>query len=247
MGVDAGTPPGLWERVRKIAAEEVAKFMRSGFLRNASITGGGLSIRGGFLRLLAGGVQTFYVGPVTPAMPDGSAQQGWIVRREDGSTALALYDPDPASGGFFQFLALYDRAGNIVMSDDTDSGQGLARPYVPGTFHRTRYADFSVSTVSGTWETLWDTYLPKQHPRLAVGYRASMDTSGTSGEVRVMVGTTQVGATTAEGFAITTRDIGPAPVPGGHMETLRVEIQARRLSTSGALRVEPLYVRGVQS
>lgn len=37
-------PPDLWDKIRAIAADEVAKFARSGFLRNASISGGRLTI-----------------------------------------------------------------------------------------------------------------------------------------------------------------------------------------------------------
>jgi hypothetical protein len=137
MGVDAAMPPGLFERIRQMIREETGKLLRSGLLRNASISEGGLTIKGGFLRMksaAAGGVDTFYVGPITPALPDGSYQPGVIVRRNDGTTALLLWDPIPDPGGpngYSQFLGWYDRTGHAIVTDDTDSGQGIARPWLP--------------------------------------------------------------------------------------------------------------------
>lgn len=247
MGLDAGTPPGLWERVRSIAADEVAKFMRSGFLRNASISGGGLTIRGGFLRLMFGDVPLLHVGPVLPAAPDGTPQQGLLIRRSNGTLAMAMYDssPDDATAPN-QALTWWDRTNHIVMSDDTFSGQGIARPYVVGGFGRHRFADWDVATTSASFETLFTTHFYKQHPRLEVSLRASMDTAATTGEVRVMVDGVQLGATTAESFAITTRYFVGA-VAGNHMTPLLVEIQGRVTSGTGALKVESRYWAGKQS
>lgn len=248
MTAEAQLPRGWRGLVQKMIDDSIARFARSGFLRNASVTGGaGLTVAdGGAWRLTAAdGTEIFYVGPVDPPMPDGSPQPGVIVRRGDGTVVLMLYDVDPTV--FQQALNWYDRGGNVVLADDTASGQGLARPYIPGGFHRTRFADFTVTSTSATFETLWDARLPKQHPRLEVGYRASMDTAATTGEVRVLVNGVQLGATTAEAFLVATRFIGPAAVAGNHLDTLLVEIQGRRTSAGGALRVEPLYVRGVQS
>lgn len=251
MTQEAGVPPEFWGRVEQIAAREVAKQARSGSTRNASITGGRYTIKGGALVVeSADGAESVWFGPVTPTLPDGTYQPGMILWREDGSIALALYDPDPDPGGpgdYKQFLAIYDRAGNIVQSDDTDSGQGLARPFIGGGFARARFADWGVSTTSGTFETLWETRLYKQQPRLEVGYRASMDTAATTGEVRVLVDGVQLGATSSEAFAISTRIAGPGAIAGGHMQFVTVAIQARRTSASGALRVEPLYWTGRQS
>ena len=251
MGVDAATPPGLWERVRQIAQQEVAKLLRSGLLRNASISDGGLTIKGGFLRLLDKvlGVDLFYVGPVNPPRADGTPQQGWIVRRADGSVVLLLLDalPTDSGGALNQALNWFDRSRNVVLADDTDSGQGMARPHLNGGWSRTRFGDITVSTTSSSFETLWDTRLTKPQPKLEVWYRASMDTAGTTGEVRVLVNGQPFGAVQAQGFVLATQVVGPLPVAGDHMDTLVVEIQGRRSSASGALRVEPLPWFGRQS
>jgi hypothetical protein len=248
MGVDAGTPPGLVDRIRQIAAEEVRKFARSGFLRNASISDGGLTIRGGFLRMLFGDVQLFYIGPVSPNLADGSPQQGWIVRRADGSTVLSMRDafPEDDGGVLRQALNWYDRTGNSTFADDTNSGQGLARPYLPGTFYRSDYADW-VAVSGGTFVTKFRARMTKQQPQLYVRAWASNDTSGATGEVRILVNGTQWGPTRATAFSISEFEWGPLTVAGDHMSTLVVEMQARVASGAGAVRLEPSRLEGRQS
>ena len=95
MPQEAAIPRGLWGRIEKLIDEKIAAFARSGPLRNASISGGaGLTIKdGGVLRLQAAdGTATFYVGPIQSSpLPDGSPQPGMVMRRNDGSAALALY------------------------------------------------------------------------------------------------------------------------------------------------------------
>lgn len=246
------TPPGLLERILLEVDKRIAQFARSGFLRNARITQGGITIVGGFLRVRnsADTISQFLVGGLTPALPDGTLQPGILIRREDGTNALALYDPtpDPSSpGGFQQFLAIYDRSGNIIFSDDTNSGQGVARPYVGGAFVRARYADWNIATTSSTFETLWRGEVVKQHPQMSVATLSSMDTAGATGELRVMVDGVQLGSTATIGYAQTTTLFGPGVVAGAHMKVLTVEIQGRRTSAAGALKVEPLHLLGRQS
>ncbi len=252
MGVDAGTPPGLFERMRMIAADEVAKFMRSGFLRNASSSEGGLTIKGGFLRLLTsatgGGVSTFYVGPITDSpLPDGSPQMGMVMRRNDGTAVLALYDPLPGADGFNQFLGWFDRAGAVVFSDDTNAGQGHARPWLHGGFSAERFADFRYSVTDSNFVTVARALVTKQQPRLEVGVRASTTAADTTGEVLVLVNGVQLGATQTEQFSISTRFYGPLPVAGDYGAGLTVEIQGRRTAGAGALRIEPYGWRTQQS
>ncbi len=248
MGVDAATPPGFWERIRQIVRDEIAKLLRSGLLRSASIGEGGLTLRGGFLRLLFGDREVFYIGPVAPASTDGTPQQGWIVRRADGTSVLDLYDAIPGTGAnpFNQALNWRDRGGNIVFADDTDSGQGMARPYIGGQFHARQFANWSYTVTATEWTTVAQAFVFKQQPQLSVGVRAGMDTTGTTGEVRVLVENVQLGPITSEGFATANRYF-TGPVAGAHMEILTVEIQGRRTSATGALRLEPIYWMGRQS
>jgi hypothetical protein len=245
---EAAAPPGFWARVQQMIDTSIGKAMRSVSPRGASLSEGDFTITGGTLKVLApDGGNSFWLGSIVPALPDGSYQPGFILRREDGTLAAALFDPTPVPGDYHQFFALYDRAGNVIVSDDTNSGQGIARPYVPSAFYPSRFADFTASSTAAAFETVFDARVPKQHPCLEVGYRASMDTTGTTGEVRVMVNGVQLGATSTEGFAVASRFTGSFPVAGAHLSQLIVEIQARRTSATGALRVEPLYCMGRQT
>jgi hypothetical protein len=63
---------------------------------------------------------------------DGSPQAGVSLYREDGSIAAFLGDSNPTVPPFKQSWQMYDRAGNVVMADDTNGGKGLAQPYVGG-------------------------------------------------------------------------------------------------------------------
>jgi hypothetical protein len=239
---EANVPPGWRGQIIKWIDERVAAFASSGFLRNARITGGaGLSIvDGGRIALVAAdGTTIFYVGPVLPRLPDDTRQPGWLVTRADGTRVLALYDADTSDGVLRQALNWYDRAGNIVLADDTDGGQGLARPWVPGVWERARHTDWPLVT-STSFETVYRAKMPKQNPRLFTSVWAWNDTGGATGEVRVMVSAAQLGSTVTTGnAAITEYSFGPAAVAGSHTGELTVEIQARIASGGGGLRIAP--------
>lgn len=248
MGIEAGTPPGLMEKIRQIAAEEVAKFIRSGFMRNASIgEGGSFTLKGGQIRAEypqseGGGLAGFF-GRIVSALDGTYLGTGWLIQAPDG-TDMFTARSDAASGA--TWVNLYDSHGTIIVGNDTYSGQGLARPFVGGGFARARFTDWSVSTTSATFETLYSTLVYKQHPRLEVSVRASMDTAATTGEVRVLVDGVQLGATSSEGFVLSTRYFTGA-IAGSHMEPVLVEIQGRVAGGAGALRVESRYWMGKQS
>lgn len=254
MTQQAATPAGFWDRVDQAVERGVAKYVRAGLLNNASISSGaGLRIAPGSKlviqhptgnTMLQAGIydvnHSFDLG-------DGSYQPMLLLYRADGTLAFSMYDPDPTSAGYQQFLAVWDRGGNIIVSDDTNSGQGMARPYLSGGFEPARYADFAFSTTSATFETVAHQYVSKQQPRMRVRVQASMDTSATTGEIRVLVDGVQLGSTSTESFAISTRDFGPAPIAGTHEQLVHVEIQGRITSASGSLKIQPLRWETLQS
>lgn len=246
----APIPSDFWGRIRQMIVEEVAKFFRSGPLRNASISDGGLTIRGGFFRVIGGVANLFYVGPYGPAAGDGTVQQGMTVRRFDGTAALSLYDAFPGATGedFDQALTWHDREGNAVVADDTNSGQGLARPYIPGALYPARFADY-LSTTAGTFETIYRAELPKQHPRLRVAVYAATDTAGTTGQIRCLVEGDQFGAQFDVDNSVQTTCVwGPEFLPdAAHMSTVHIEVQARRTGGAGQVRIAPISAQGMQS
>lgn len=250
MGADAAVPPGLLERVRQIVTDELGKLLRSGLLRNASISEGGLTIKGGFLRLLASvtGTTLFYVGPYGPSGPDGTPQQGMYVRRADGTAVLAMFDafPDTDGGLFNQALNWYGRTGGVVFSDDTDSGQGIARPYLPGVFYRSRNQDWPTADDT-SWTTVYRARMVKQQPRLLVQAWA-VATEGGTGEMRVVVNGVELAPpVTVSGSLVAEYTFGPTPVDGAHMAALTVELQVRMVSGPGGVQSSPSRLEGRQS
>jgi hypothetical protein len=243
-------PPGLEGRIKQWIRDEVAKLLRSGFLRSASIGEGGLTLRGGFFRLRNRGDSSnaFYIGPLNPALPDGTAQQGWIVRRDDGTTVLMLRDVDVADGQVNQALNWYDRSGNIVLADDTDGGQGLARPYVPFAFYRSRDVDWPTIT-STSFQTVYRARGFKQQPKLYAEAWGWNDTGSATGEVRVLVNGVQLGGiASTDNTAVKLLNFGPDAVAGDHTSTiLSIEIQARVASGSGGVRVGAAWAEGRQT
>lgn len=245
---DQLTMEGLARRLLELE-QKVTDAQRSSTARQLTVSGGaGITINDlGALRLVDNDGQTiFYVGPLGETRPDGEPQPGIAFFRDDGSFAFALYDNDIASGGYQQFWSFWDRQVNIVMSDDADSGQGLARPYIPGGFYRDRFADW-LGVAGTTFETVYKATIFKQHPKLVVGHRSSMDTGGATGEIRVLVNGSLFGTVQSIGFGLGSALVGPLAVPGGHMSAVTVEIQARRTAGTGSARVEPYTLYGVQS
>lgn len=252
MTQEAAVPDKFHEQIRQIAREEAAKVYRSASNRNASISEGGrLTIKGGALVVEApNGDMSVYFGGVLPALPDGTGQPGFVLYREDGSIAAALYDPFPepdGPGDYKQFFAIYDRSGNRILSDDTASGQGMSRPFLPGVFYPSRDTDWPTVT-SSTFTTVYRAQMPHQHPTLFATAWGTSDTSGGVGEIRMMVNGTQLDVTKTTSFGtVAGFNFGPAAAAGTYLSTLTVEVQARLASGTGGVRVGVGRLEGRQS
>lgn len=248
MTQEGATPPGYHEQIRRMIREELARLMYSGSSRNMSVgEGGSLTIKGGRLVVrypeADGGGIGAYFGDLYEQSTGAYAGTGLVVQNKDG-TDMLVARTDEASGG--AWVNLYDTGGRIIAGNDTNSGQGLARPYVPGVFYRADYDDWPAET-STAFVTKYRARMPKQHPRLYVRAWTSNDTSGATGEVRVLVNGAVWGAAQATAFAISEKVWGPAPVDGAHMDTLVVELQARMVSGAGGVRCAPSRLDGQQS
>lgn len=215
--------------------------------RSMSISDGGQMIvrgRDGKTLVLLGRIDN----PARNA-PDGKPQMGFYLFRSTGEIALSVEDALPTVDGFQQYLALWDRSGNIIAGDDTTSGQGLARPWLPVPFY-----DYPAEPTQTTTSTSFTTLqraaaYPKQLPQITVG--VVVETSaGTTGEVRLfdtthgaVVGSVlSIPANTFAGY-----NIGPAPIGGNHMDGLDLDIQARRTGGTGTVGVRVVTAYGVQS
>lgn len=206
------------------------------------------SISSGGWSVFAGGVEVLRIGDLGNAFvsPDGVRQLGLVLRRTDGTTALSILDGTP-SDPFNQSLCVWDRSGNVVLSDDTESGEGIARPWIPLDVHRENVGTWD-TTSSGTFGTLQRALGYKQHPMLHVYTQVTTD-PGTAGEVQALCNGTQIGATLAvpAGGAGQLDVVEAVPAGVAFGDLLDVEIQARRTSGAGQVYIRTWFVYGRQT
>jgi hypothetical protein len=253
--LESAVPADWMDRVQKLVDDRVSAAI-AGILRNARITGGqGLTVGGGGTFTVAGGRfrvqypdnlgggEAVYSGDIySGGVYVGT---GFLVQAPDG-TDMILARQDLGGG---HRVELYDSGNRIIVGNDATSGQGLARPYLDSAPRLTRYVDwptFTLATID-VWETVHSWSHVKQHPRLEACVYASMDTAATAGEMRIMVDGIQLGSTAALAFAQGPNFFGPANVAGAHMAVLDVQVQIRRTTATGAVRLTPAYCRGKQS
>ncbi|MEV6124370.1 hypothetical protein AB0M23_28335 [Streptomyces sp. NPDC052077] len=237
-------PPDPTSLARRVATleRELRELRAARRLEKASVGKGGLRIvDGGRLAMdTPQGVRMVDIGQITAAQydhGDGTPQQGVQLRREDGTLFLACFSYPP-SGFDWQAWALYDRTGSVVVAEDTNSGQGLARPYleVPmGPSYEGGW-DYWPRTSSTTATPLWEGIVYKQLPRVAVVVRASMDTSGATGELDLTIGGIAQEPPVPVSFSVGYITLGPYPLDYAHMDQITLAVRGRRTSGTGALR-----------
>lgn len=247
MAQEAAVPRDLWQEIEKMIDRKIARYARSGPLRSSAISEGGLTIKGGTLQVKFpdshGGETAVFFGDLWSTVDGSYLGTGLLIQAEDG-TDIASFSTNAPAGTTTAHL--HDGGNRIIVANDGNSGMGLARPYIPGGFYRADFADWV--TVTGTsFVTKFRARLPKQHPKLYVRAWASNDTSGATGEVRLLVNGVPWGPTQATAFSITEYVWGPLAVDGDHMSDLVVELQARVVSGSGGVRLEPSRLEGQQS
>ena len=213
------------------------------------LDGGDVVGQGGSLRFInADGVLQVYMGPIFyGSVPAGS---GMILYRHNGGIYFSLEGTDPDS----QFWALRDEVGNIVASDDSAAGQGLATPYIPLGAYPTRllltFATDGEQTTSSTFGPLWTIHGHKQHPRLRVGVYVYTDVAGTNAEIRLRdntAGTVVAGPTAVSATSTPTVYDLTGPIAGAHLAEIKAEVEVRRTSGTGTVWVQLAYAEGIQS
>jgi hypothetical protein len=182
------------------------------------------------------------------AIPDGSGrnQQVFALGRDDGTIAFALADLGTVlDHPHQQNWAFYDRGANIVFADDTDSGQGIARPYIPlGAFMPNTYP--TETTTSSSFVTLQTLVGFKQQPKVVMQVLVRADDPSTDGEIRVIDqdGNVIGGVQTVSAGAFGYINIGPAALPGAHELAISLNIQARRTSGTGTIGIRGISAWG---
>lgn len=219
-------PANLLDRVLRLERELAEVRKRTGL--------GNAVSRGSFRFLDDAGNERIYFGPLFYG--PSQAGVGFQFRRHNGPVVLSLEGSDPAD----QFIAIRDEQNNIIFSDDAASGQGLARPYIPIPFVSHSVVVPTDTTTSATFTGLLSARYKKQHPKLYAQVLCRASDGTTSGEVRIIKvsGAVQIGGTGTIGLgAYGLVAIGPGDVPGGHLEEMELEVQARRTAGAGTIGV----------
>lgn len=247
----AAIPQDLLDRVRSLE-RQVRELTGRAQMRPAlnRISGGRVVIaEGGSLEVLApDGTGLFGVGQFSSYYnhPDGSPQQGLIVQREDGTTALSVRAfPDSQLGGAgTQAVSIWDRTGHQVLSDDTTSGRGLGSPALPLPFQPLRAGGEVIE--SSTFQNCWFAGVQAHNPvaSLQVEFGAA---PGATAEVLVQYrlasqsAWTNVGSDTSStpssASGVVWKDTWfTFPLDGAQFEQLIfVRVQARQRSGSGGV------------
>lgn len=177
---------------------------------------------------------------------DGNLVYGVAGFRYNGSIAFWSFDT-PSGGGY---TSLWDEAGNICVSTDTISGNGLATPYLPIPFVSNSTVVPTDTTTSGTFATLQFAKHKLQHPKLWAFVLCRASDGSTSGEVQVLVGGNALGAAQAIGLGeYGYKTFGPTAIPVAytHLGAVDIEIQARRTAGAGTIGVRVVGAYGQQT
>lgn len=234
--------PSQNDRIKKLE-DRLRRLETRRSLGNSTVSAGDLSVtNGGAFRVID---QDGHVVAIIGALPspdfdrsDGSRQPGLAFYREDGSTAAFLGDLNAATPPYKQAWQQFDRAGNIVVADDTNGGKGLANPYVGGGvfFTDTDYTRWP-RTTSGTFGDIAFGYYTVQNARLQWDILTTSDT-GAAGQCRLLVNGAQVDAVQSVTTAFTLWRKFTVPLPAGVDigSVVPVQLQARRTSgTTGSI------------
>lgn len=220
-------PTNLIDQVMALR-KEVAELRKRVGIGNATISGGTFTVRqdGAIQMMDAAGNLILYFGP------DDAGRQIIRIRRDGGRNVLYTHTIDNGE----QYWALTDRAGTIVVSDDTVSGAGLARPWIPVSFERVRSVDMPKVT-SGSFETVWEANFNRSHPYIEL-YTVDGCDGATTAAAQVVItdpaGNSRVADTWTNGPGLGRHYRGPYALPGeAYSGAVRVSVQYRRTSGTG--------------
>jgi hypothetical protein len=268
-----GMPPDdSWiARELKDLQRQIVELRAARTLEAATIGAGGITVDGGSISIKQGGAiavydqnsgrLVFYVGRAgfnsTPA--EGYTDQMVVqVFRDDGSAALQLADLNATPGhAHQQAWQSFDRTGHVVMADDTNSGTGLARPYLSlGQFEDISAASIPVTT-SATFVDLQWTAAYRQHPKANLSVIVYSSDGATTGTVQIadVPGNVIGSPLSVTGSEFTLLNIGPTAWPTGSWsgpdEILGgpavLKLQAKRTAGTGNIGAKVIGAYGVQS
>lgn len=255
MGVlsDAAVPAGDGPRARAEIEREVASNRTSRGLEASSLGAGGLRVNGGDITIDNNGSLIIRGGEFELIDPNGerivflgtlaNGAVGWTFRYDDGSP---LFNRQGTPGQ--QLFAFWDPAGNIIISNDAETGFGLGRPWLALPLPQPTGVSHWQSTTSGTFGAIGRSIAVVQHPRMRAEFSAHAE-AGTTGEVRMTVHGQQMGdVVTVSDGAFETGGFDEA-VPEGidFSDGVVVELQARVTAGGGSVSGVTVGLYGAQS
>lgn len=226
-------PDDLISRIKRLE-QQVKELRRPSTLGNAALSQGSFEVRDD------GGNTVLRAGKFLSGADEVYGLAAW---RDNGSIQFLVWDNGSGDG----YWSLWDEVGNIVVSNDTDSGQGLATPYIP--YRPMPYSEVLTppqSTTSGTFGALHRVHGQKQHPIIRAHLILQADAS-TTGEVRLAVDGSAISDVQVIDAGENVYRTIDCALAGGHLSFQYVDVEARRVSGAGAIRVGVAFVEGKQS
>jgi hypothetical protein len=153
------------------------------------------------------------------------------LRRDDGTAAIEL----GTTGSGDQFWAGWDRAANVVLSDDAAAGQGLARPWLPHPVINVLSTEIP-TTSSATYIAMQSSgQVIKQQPYAELEALV-LSTGGGIGNARFTCNGSPIGSVmpvTSGLFAW--QAIQTVALPGNYNDRVRLELEVQRTNGAGAV------------
>jgi hypothetical protein len=240
----------LYREIRDLK-RQVQELASAKTLQAATIAQGGVTVtQGASIHADSPtGVEVMTAGGLPPAYNrlDGTPQQGFLLARESGELALALADLSPTTSPLKQALQWLDRARNVVVADDTNSGVGLARPHLNlGVMANTNTATWP-STTATSWTTVGQCYIERQCPGISFVIQTQADTS-TSGQFRLTLdGVTIATSSTVTGGFASWAALYYYPAGWSFGSAPLLTLDAIRTAGTGTIRAQVFYLAGVGS
>ena len=194
------------------------------------------------------GKTVLYMGQDSLKDGSGRTQESLYLYRDDGTPALIMADLGTASNHpHQQALAWFDRAGNTVIADDTESGVGVARPHIPVYAMQNTNPATWPSTSATTMTQIALSYIEYQQPKLAWSIECYAP-AGVTGEFQLQVGGTTVGTTTVVGGTSGTFAMwgDTQPIPSGFSfgGLYAVALNAQVTAGAGTVSAQPYLLQG---
>lgn len=173
---------------------------------------------------------------------------GMFIKRADGSDAFWIYSR--VSDGY-GYTAIYDKSTNIIFSDDGESGNGMARPWLSHPFVNTSELTSPPAgrqTTNTTDTPVVTTVIPDQHPRIRVeGYVYNPGGGTNNVKLKEAVSGTTLYSANYAGTNYAWFDFTTDNTFFNFGDVRSYDITIRRAAGAGAVGITILNVMGVQS